>query len=176
MHRSPLSPARRRVLAIGVTAGVVLGLPALALAATLFIFGSFSGSTGFADTRGTAPQLTSVTQVSEGGVNCSDVKLTGGSLSVKPKVNRTVVGTVKTVQPGSCVLTLGVKNPSAAEVIPALNGILAPTGWTVALDGAPGKIAANAAGTVKVKIAADATAAAGPLKATLVATDNGTAS
>lgn len=178
MPRSPMSPARRRALTIGAIVGIFGGVPLLALAATLFVFGSFSGSTSFADTAASARIL--AVQPNLGGpvssVNCSNAKrVNDTTFTVNPVVKRNLVqGQDPQVVPGACSFTLRIRNTGGVAIIPALDKVVAPTGWTVTLGTPVPSIAAGATGSVKVTIAAAANATVGSIGADLVATDNGT--
>lgn len=146
---------RKRTLAAML--GGALGIVGIGLAAALLSI-SISGSTGYADTNG-GIAIAAASGTKGETVDCTaTTKVNDNAFRVRAVVQR-VNGEV---QPGSCELTVSIKNPGNTPV--ALTGatLNVPGGWTWAATSAPtGTIPAGDSVAFKAKLTASADAAAG---------------
>lgn len=150
---------------IGTAVALLIGVPAIAYAATGSTLTTFSGQTRFAD-PGIALKLLSVTSRSAGstgGVDCTSARLAGdANFQVDPVAKRVLDNAALQVQPGTCDITIRLKNLGTATVTPSVRLAPRPTGWSAAVVD-PRPIVKGRDGTVVLRLSVARGAAAGPI-------------
>ncbi len=162
--------SRRTRIVAGVV-GVLLGVPALALAAS-FVFGQFSGQTSFLDATASARILAVSGNVGPGGVDCTSAARTGdGDFAVSPVARRVrAQGQPDVVTTGSCEIRVKVLNTGNTPITPGVATSQLPNGWGFDIpptSRGAATIAGGSEGLVTIRVSAYGDAAAGGIAGTL---------
>lgn len=157
----------RRGTVIGAIAGAVFAAVGGAAIAAIMLNTTVTGSTSYADASASM-EVTSVSVGEQkGGVTCAATKLGGNAVKVDPKVKRITGGGDNATVPGSCVITMNLKNTGSEPLTLAafkFDGA-APAGWTLVDPKGSTKLAAGATGTVSATVTANDKAGQGSFKA-----------
>jgi hypothetical protein len=163
-------PRMSRRKRVALLVAFLLGLPALALAATYF-WGTFTGET-VVNNATAAVTLSEVTGtgVAVGGVECTgtgkdsnDMTNTKAKLvAVAYRVTVNGIAPPQETDLGYCNVAVKVHNAGTApaSIVAKLNGPM-PLGWTFGAPTAPTPIGGNGDATILVKLSADGRATAG---------------
>lgn len=111
--------------------GLLVGLPAIALAAT-YLWGTITGSTTFLDGARVAVTVQSVgvpTTSANGSVTCAATKTSDSAVALDLKALRQVVNLAQSVEGGSCTVDVLLAN-AGHDPLSVKAAMTLPQGWT----------------------------------------------